>query len=657
MMPFVLEAEAPGSKARAARFTTLHGEVTTPTFMPVGTQATVKGMTPDELAAIGSQVLLANTYHLLLRPGAEVFETFGGIHKFMSWERAVLTDSGGFQIFSLPNARRMAEDGAEFTSYVDGKKILLTPERSIAMQRSIGSDIMMVLDECVPSTSDRAEAERAMHLTHRWALRSLAAREGSASALFAIVQGACFEELRRDSARFLTQHPFDGFAIGGLAVGESKAEREHFTGYATDFLPKDRPRYLMGVGTPIDLLEAVHRGVDMFDCILPQAHAQHGTAYTHTGTVKLRRTFYRMDEQAIDARCSCYTCAKFSRGYIHHLFKAGEGLGWRLIARHNLHFFQELTREMRAEILAGSFAGYHAAKRSALVLGDTEVEVHTPRLKRSETLGDFVVSRNVAGQARIKQTSSGETMHPTGAPNAEATQLYVDQALVMPRLAEAELCIWDVGLGAAHNAMAAIAAVEAAAKAGASLQPLRIVSFERDLDALKLALTHVGSFEHLQHAAPSALLRDALWRSKCAPITWELHAGDFPGTMRETETRPDVIWFDPFSAKADAGLWTVEAFRVLREAAGERCVSLHTYSSSTAVRAVMLAGGWMVLSAPGAGTREESTIAATAAAVPRLERFGGIELLGKTWLERWERSGVRAHEVEVRGHPQFIRQR
>ncbi len=270
---FQLEATVAGSRARAARFRTRHNEVLTPTFMPVGTHASVRGQRREDILESGAQVLLANTYHLLLRPGPELFDKIGGIHAFMNWPRSVLTDSGGFQIFSLPNSRNMHEDGAEFRSYVDNSTIHLSPERSIAMQKSIGSDIMMVLDQCVPSTVDRVIARHAMELTHRWAQRSLNARGDSPQALFGIVQGACYTDLRIESARAITQLPFDGFAIGGLAVGESAAEREDCTATVTDCLPVDRPRYLMGVGTTRDLLEAVHRGVDMFDCILPTALA------------------------------------------------------------------------------------------------------------------------------------------------------------------------------------------------------------------------------------------------------------------------------------------------------------------------------------------------------------------------------------------------
>ncbi len=280
---FCLDAQALDSRARAATFRTLHNEVQTPLFMPVGTQATVKAQLTRTLEEAGSQILLANTYHLLLRPGAEVFRRTGGIHGFMSWDRAVLTDSGGFQIFSLPHSRSMSEAGAVFQSYLDGQTILLSPELSIETQKAIGSDIMMALDQCVASTADEATIRAAVEITHRWAARSLAARGDSPQSMFAIVQGALCPELRRESAAVLSEMPFDGFAIGGLAVGESKSEREDLCEFTAQLLPPDKPRYLMGVGTPLDILEAVHRGVDMFDCIMPTQLAQRGAVFTSRG--------------------------------------------------------------------------------------------------------------------------------------------------------------------------------------------------------------------------------------------------------------------------------------------------------------------------------------------------------------------------------------
>jgi queuine tRNA-ribosyltransferase len=314
---------------------TTRGVIETPAFMPVGTRATVTGLSPDELVAVGAPILLANTYHLMLRPGPELFRRVGGIHGLMKWAGPVLTDSGGYQIFSLPGDRTITEEGARFRSYIDARPHLLSPERSIEMQTAIGSDIMMVLDQCIPSTADEGATAAAMERTHRWALRSLAARSTPA-ALFAIVQGGLVPELRRQSAEFLCAHPFDGFAIGGLAVGDTRPQREEMTGYAADLLPVDRPRYLMGVGTPPDLLHAIGCGLDMFDCVLPTHLAWQGTA--------------------------CSTCTTFSRAYLHHLFKCSEPLGPRLLSIHNLHHYLQLMRDARAAIEAGEYAGFARRK-------------------------------------------------------------------------------------------------------------------------------------------------------------------------------------------------------------------------------------------------------------------------------------------------------
>jgi len=372
-LTFQIEAELPNSQARAARMTTLHGVIETPVFMPVGTQATVKGLTVETLKKTGSRMLLANTYHLMLRPGKEVFQKLGGIHRFMNWDGPVLTDSGGFQIFSLPHSRKITEEGAKFRSYVDGKLHLLSPEESIDIQKSIGSDVMMVLDQCIPSTSPHQVAKKAMELTHRWAARSLAARGDSPQALFGIIQGACFEDLRKESAETLCAMPFDGFAVGGLAVGETKTEREDFTEMTARLLPAGQPRYLMGVGTPIDILEAVHRGIDLFDCILPSALAKRGTVFTSKGKLQMRRTAYKFSEDAVDSDCSCTTCEKYSRAYLHHLTKTDEYLGWKLLSIHNLVFYHRLMAEIREHIFEGDFFSYYREKRAVLALsGDEE---------------------------------------------------------------------------------------------------------------------------------------------------------------------------------------------------------------------------------------------------------------------------------------------
>jgi queuine tRNA-ribosyltransferase len=361
-LAFEVLATDAASRARHTRIRTRRGEIETPVFMPVGTWASVTGMAPDELRALGACIVLANTYHLLLRPGPELFRQFGGIHGFMGWDRPVLTDSGGFQIFSLPGARTMSEEGATFRSYLDGRKHMLSPERSIEVQTAIDADIMMVLDECIDSTAEEPVARAAMERTHRWALRSLAARTDPEQALFAIVQGGIVPSLRRESADFLSQHPFDGLAIGGLAVGDTRAQREDVTAFAAEILPADRPRYLMGVGTPVDLLVAIGCGVDMFDCIIPTQFARQGTAFASTGRVKITRSEYTRSEEPLDATCACRVCATFSRAYLHHLLKCKESLGPRLLSEHNLHHYLQLMREARAAIDAGAYAAFARAK-------------------------------------------------------------------------------------------------------------------------------------------------------------------------------------------------------------------------------------------------------------------------------------------------------
>lgn len=356
--------------ARAGLLHTRRGTVPTPVFMAVGTHAHVRNLSIEDVAEeTGAPIMLGNTYHLMLRPGVEVFQKLGGIHRFMNWDRPVLTDSGGFQIFSLPGDREIFERGAHFRSYVDNSRQILSPERSIQVQQAIGSDIMMVLDVCIDSTSEEAATRKAMERTHRWALRSLKARDGGdpGQALFAIVQGGVREALRRESAGFLTQHPFDGFAIGGLAVGETRAEREEMTLLATSLLPEKKPRYLMGVGTPVDLLEAVRRGVDMFDCIIPGKMAQQGYAYTfQEGKIRVSRQAYRFDETPIDSECDCSVCRTYSRAYLHHLASGKHALGSRMLGIHNLRHYQLLMKRMRAAILEGTFDSLYRTLKEKL---------------------------------------------------------------------------------------------------------------------------------------------------------------------------------------------------------------------------------------------------------------------------------------------------
>jgi queuine tRNA-ribosyltransferase len=638
--------------------------------MPVGTQATVKCQTVESLREAGATVLLANTYHLMLRPGAEVFEKFGGIHRFMQWDHPVLTDSGGYQIFSMPQSCRMSEAGAMFQSYIDGRWLLLSPETSIAMQQAIASDIMMPLDQCIPSTAPRAEAEAAMARTHRWAERSLAARGDSPQALFGIVQGAAFPDLRETCAAFLTSLPFDGFAVGGLAVGETRAQREDLTAAATACLPRERPRYLMGVGTPVDMLEAVHRGVDMFDCIIPTSLAQRGTAYTSEGRLHMRRGWYRLQDQPLDATCACPTCRRYARAYLHHLIKAEEALGWHLIGVHNLHFYHRSMREMRAQVVAGDFCAYYQTKRLAWARVDGEdpgARRPQPRAVQRPRLGDYEVQVAPQGFCSIRQCSSGEVMHSVSNPMEEAQQLYVAQSNLASRLRQAdapELVIWDVGLGAATNAMAAVRCWEALQATGAPLRPLRIVSYERDLDALRLAVRESARFPHLHHAAPSTLLRQSGWAHASGGLQWVLLAGDFQEQLAGAP-RPDLIFYDPFSYKTDGPLWTAGIFARIFRAAMPGKSALYTYTTSTAIRAALLWAGFHVARGAPTGPKNETTMACTAPSCLSDAGASVVSLLDGRWLARWERSGARypadvtpemqaGFAAQLRAHPQFV---
>lgn len=558
--------------------------IETPIFMPVGTRGSVRTQTLDQIEKLAAPIVLANTYHLFTRPGLELFERVGGLHRWMGWRGAILTDSGGYQMYSL------------------GDPGLVTPEQSIAMQRALGSDVMMVLDRCIASVASRAEAEHAVETTRAWALRSKQARGDSPNALFGIVQGACFAELRRQSAEQIVEIGFDGYAIGGLAVGETKTEREDMTELVAAMLPAEQPRYLMGVGTPIDLLEAVWRGVDMFDCILPTAVAQHGDAFTSRGRVDLRRGAHRFAEQAIDEACACEACARYSRSFVHHLVKCGEPLAWQLIAHHNLAFYLGLVRAMRARIVEGTFAAFYREQR----------EVHAPVVARPAarsrhkpeptTRGNFALHVTET-HASVRHVPSGELMHSVNDPDEEARRVYVEQS---PAIAQAlagrrEIVVWDVGLGAAHNAMALVRALdECDGHAQVALH-----SFEIDLDALQLVLAHTKHFPHVRHAAPHVLAHRGRYTRE--RLTWTLHRGDFVETFRSVP-QPDVIFWDPFSSKVDARLWAGDTFRALA-AYLARSIELYTYACSTAVREAMAAAGFRIAPGVPSGPKRETTIA------------------------------------------------
>ncbi len=356
-MQFELKAVDGPARRGCLRFP--RGEVQTPAFMPVGTYGTVKAMTPRDLVDTGAQIILGNTFHLMLRPGTEIIQQLGDLHDFMAWQGPILTDSGGFQVWSLGDMRKISEQGVAFKSPVDGSAVFLGPEESMDVQRRLGADIVMIFDECTPYPATVEQARESMELSLRWAARSKLAHGDNTAALFGIIQGGMYPELRRQSLQGLLDIGFDGYAIGGLSVGEPKTDMRRVLDTLGPLLPTDKPHYLMGVGTPLDLLEAVARGVDMFDCVMPTRNARNGYLFSSRGVVKLRNAANKRNDQPIDENCGCYTCHNFSRAYLHHLDKCNEILGSHLNTLHNLHFYQHFMAQMRAAIAEGKFAAFY----------------------------------------------------------------------------------------------------------------------------------------------------------------------------------------------------------------------------------------------------------------------------------------------------------
>ncbi len=374
-MRFELLAADRTTSARRGRLTTSHGGVETPVFVPCGTQATVKTLDPRDLHGEGCELILCNTYHLYLRPGHEVVKALGGLHRFMGWNRAILTDSGGYQVLSLATLRNITEEGVTFQSHLDGSRRLLTPEKAIEIQLALGADILMALDECPPHSADYEYHRSSLERTARWAARCRHAYQGDEPALFGIIQGGTHRDLRSRSAEVTAQVGFSGYALGGLGIGEGPPQMYAVVEHTTALLPVESPRYLMGVGTPQDLLEGIARGVDMFDCVLPTRNARNGGLFTSTGRLNIKGADYARDERPVDPTCSCYTCRHFSRAYLRHLFVADEILGLRLNTIHNLHYYSELMRQARQAIVAGTFASWKA-ECLAKMLSDPATSTH-----------------------------------------------------------------------------------------------------------------------------------------------------------------------------------------------------------------------------------------------------------------------------------------
>jgi len=352
------ELLATDGRARRGRLEFPRGSVETPVFMPVGTYGTVKGMTPEELTSLGARIILGNTFHLMLRPGEDIIRVHGGLHGFMHWDGPILTDSGGFQVWSLAELRKISEEGVRFASPVDGSPVFLGPERSMEIQRALGADVVMAFDECTPYPATEQEARESMELSLRWAARCREAHGDNPAALFGIVQGGMHDALRRESLAGLVSLGFDGYALGGLSVGEPAAERNAVIEAVEPAMPAHNPRYLMGVGTPADLVESVARGIDMFDCVMPTRHARNGYLFTRRGTVRIRNARHREDTGPLDPECACYTCRHFSRAYLRHLERCNEILGSRLNTIHNLHYYLDLMAQARAAIEAGRFEAW-----------------------------------------------------------------------------------------------------------------------------------------------------------------------------------------------------------------------------------------------------------------------------------------------------------
>jgi queuine tRNA-ribosyltransferase len=651
---------SPTTRARRGRLLVGPHVIETPQFMPVATRGAVRGLRTQDLEDAGASMLLANTWHLLEQPGLATLDAVGGLAALMGWRGAVLTDSGGFQAFSLGDAAAVDDEGMTLTDPKSGRRTRLTPETVWQVQRSIRSDVAMVLDHCVPHTASHDEASAAAARTHRWLDRALAARLPGDPRLYGIVQGGVHLDLREESAAFLASRPVDGFGIGGLAVGESAAVREAQLDAVVPLLPPDRPRYLMGLGSPRDLLEAIHRGVDLFDCIWPNAVARHGLAVTSAGRVDLRRGVYARCDLPLDAACACSVCTRHSRAFLHHLLRAEEPLAWTLIATHNVHFILALMNDARGALDDGTFPSFYRERRDVLDAPDAAFPPKAParaRVRRPTTRGAWTLVEQPGWQGAppfraVRHDPSGEVMHGVLPADVEVDALYVGPMGVVDAAARdgAPWVVWDVGMGAASTAVAIVRAWEAVP----SSRRLILVSFERDLDPLRLALDHHDHFPRLRHAGPRALLQHGAFETD--RVRWTLALGDARDHLA-TAPSPDAIAWDPFSSEVDAPMWTTDTLRLALARCAGRQTSLHTYARATPVRTALLAAGWFVGPGPGTGPKEETTRA--------WSQRPDAPLLDGAFLRKWASSSAqwppgtatteRPAVVEaLRAHPQFL---
>jgi queuine tRNA-ribosyltransferase len=600
---FKILAQSSESGARSVSFKTPHGPIQGPLFMPVATRGALRHLPHDRLVEFGTQVLLSNTFHFFDRPGVELLKTLGPLHRFIKWAHPILTDSGGFQVFSLAKRMQLSEEGARFRSPFDGRELFLGPEESLMTQDLLGSDIRMVLDVCIPSTASRDLMVAALEQTTRWARRSFDTfqsrqRDGL---LFAIVQGGLHLDLRTQSRDQLSTLNFDGFALGGLAVGESFDERITAVNQFSTLLPADKPRYLMGVGTPIDLLESVRAGIDMFDCIMPLALAQQGRAFTSQGHVLLRRAVYKSVDETLDPNCSCPTCTTHSLAYLNHLVKCQEPMATYLIAQHNVYFYHHLMFMMRSAILENRFEQLYQELRQRIDADDPRFPIQSPKVHAQNSTFQI---ETIDGLSKVRSKETNEVIHARENSDHESQLFYIEANDLKNRLTKPDsqpFVVWDVGLGAGHNAFAALKLVQDLAARSELRRPVQMVSVELNPEIFRLVLSQSQRFGHLQSDWATPLLADGKVQDSTLRLEWSLIVEDFAKAVFSLP-KPDAIFFDPYSYKTQPELWTdlifAEIYKKMKPGA-----TLSTYASGSNFRTMLKDLGFDVNDGPKNGVK------------------------------------------------------